>query len=211
MNYLILMGLLIFGSSCTNYSPIGKNGSEEEVPETENVYLELDLHQIYLERRDAQLVVEIEQVMVNLENKEGNEEDNMSLLEELQEEKATNTALFEYNMAVLDEIDNRIAFRRPPKLPCSDEGEPDINCPIPGLRSVNLWIFEGQEIQSAVQEGEQGEIYGKLAGLDSVEGLDGFSVMVFEQSGEGVNPTKLIISKQNPIGDGMVSYTSFYE
>lgn len=210
MNFLVLIGVVLFGTSCTDYWPDHDRDSEDGETEIENVYLELDLHQIYLDNRDAQLVLEIEKVMANLEAGEGNEKDNISLLEKLQEERAGNRELFDFNKAVLSEID-KVAFIRPPKLPCSDEGDPYTICPVPRLSENQLWVFDGQEIESAIQEADSGEICGKFSGLEPVKGPDEFSMMVFEESGNGCHSKKLIVSKPNPLGEGTVSYTVYYE
>lgn len=207
MNALLLIGLTLVGTACTDYWP--DQDSEEGVPEIENAYLELDLHQIYLENRDAQLILEIEEVMANLEIGEGDEEDNISLLGELQGERATNSELFNYNNTVLSEIDN-VAFVRPPKLPCSDEGPYEI-CPIPRLSDIRLLVFDGQEIVAAVQEAGTGEICGKFSGLEPLEEFGGFSRVVIEESGDGCNPLSLTFTKPNPLGGGTVSHTSYYE
>lgn len=229
MNYVLTFALLVMLGSCSNETLAESEelaaaneelaatdfrgridqdrGSEEGV--IENVYLELHLHQLYLENRDAQLVLEIEEVMARLDAGEGNEEEDIFLLEELQVEKATNLELFEYNNEVLVEI-GRIALVRPPKLPCDDEVDPYTICPVPRLLEYQIWIFDGQRIESAIQEADRGEICGRFSGLEPVEGPDEFSMMVFEETGNERNPTKLRVTKPNPLGEGTVSYFVYY-
>jgi len=173
MNYLMLIGLLVFGSACTNYSPFGESGSEEE---SEVFYLELDFHQLALANEDNQLRLELVQIEEKLEN--GNEE-YQNRIEEIQIRRA----VIEETMAINAEfLNNRPRIGGGGLPPPCNPGLEFKACPMPRVALDNLWVFvEDSEKASGVLLDDDGRVVGELIDLEPLPETDGlFLKAIFE-------------------------------
>lgn len=175
MNYLFLIGLLIFGSSCTDYSPLGGNGSEQE---SKMFYLELDFHQESLAYEDSQLRNERLIILQQIEN--GNNEGQGRLefiqnrLQVIEENMAWNSDVFAGGVIG--------PGGRPPR--CDFGPDPGVMrpCPMPRLALENLYLANEQwghtleEIGDIQVFNEDGELVGRMEGVSEVPNTDGLYV-----------------------------------
>ena len=195
MNYLFLMTLLIFGNSCTNYSPWGEKGSDEK---SENYYLELDFHQLALKNEKEYLQGQL--VVIESEMEGGNEE-NQGQLDEI----LMRIAVIEENIALNEEfLSNR------PGIPggglpdiCTIDPEEFRPCPIPRGVLENLLLFtqEWENEKNAIQfEDCDGNVVGEMVGMEPMPETEGqFSKAYFEYDEESA--CSIVISKLNPRGE----------
>ena len=167
MNYLFLMTLLFFSNSCTNYNPLGNNGSEEE---SEKYYLELDFHQGALAYEDDYL--RILMLAIQEEMEDGNNE-RRGLFEESQARRALIEELIAGN--------NEILFRgpigpggRPPR--CVPDDEVFQPCPLPKSALDNLYLSTEQfprEKSKIEFYDERGRLVGQMQGMTEVPESEG--------------------------------------
>lgn len=200
MNYLFLMTLLIFSSSCTNYTPLGDNGSGEE---SETYYFEFDFHQAFLINEAQQIRDE----MVALQEEIENGGEGHQRLEELQVSLQQNIADFQFN-AELDERFGRgpIGGIRPGK-PCGGEGPDEVfRCPMPRGSIENLFLNNEQWQKGSIEFlTVNGEVCGELIGLKQVSGGDEqFSLAIFEFDLEAA--TEMRFTKLSERGE-LIMYT----
>lgn len=190
MNYLFLMTLLIFSSSCTNYGPFGDNDSEEE---SETYYLELDFHQLALENEDHQLSAELLAIEEQLEN--GNDE-NQARMEEIQIRRA----IIEENLANNADFLNFRPGIPGGGLPPSCEPQLEFRpCPMPFVALDNLWIFTKNEKVSIQVQDLKGNVVGEMVGMEVVPETDGlFAKAIMEYNFE--DASKVVITKSNTRG-----------
>lgn len=191
MNYLFLIGLLIFSSSCTDYSPFDNNDSDEQ---SEIHYLELDFHQLALVNEDNQLRLELIQIEEELEN--GNEE-NQARIEEIQIRRAVIEEQFASNAEKL--------FRGPRigggGLPSGCVPQPEFKpCPMPRGALDNLWFSIDSEKVTGLVKDIEGNIVGEITEMQPVEETDGlFTKANFEYDVESAH--SVVISKLNVMGE----------
>lgn len=172
MNYFLLMGLLIFGSSCTNYSPLGNDGSEGE-PDT--YYLELDFYQASLTFEDEQLKIEM---MAIREEIEGGNTERQGRLEEIQ----TRLGQIERNTEWNEDL-----LRQRPIIGGGGGGGPrcvpvldDLRfrpCPMPRAAIERFFLAaeqweKGEGTIELLDENE--EVVGGMVGMSEVPESDGF-------------------------------------
>lgn len=179
MNYLFLMTLLVFSNSCTNYSPLGDNGSGEE---SEGYHLELDFHQGFLVWEEQQIRDEIVSLEEEIENGgKGHEQ-----LEVLQGNLERNITDYQLNGVLLDKY-----FKGPiggikPGKPCGAEPSPVFRCPIPKKSIGKLFLYKDQWQKGAIEVLTiGGEICGEMVGMEPVSGGDEqFSLAIIEFDSE---------------------------
>lgn len=190
MNYLFLMTLLVVSSSCTNYSPFGDNGSEEELADFN---LELDFHQVSLTTEDEQLRARLIEIQNEIEN--GNEE-NYELLEVIQNRMEVIGETREFNEDLLS--------RRPiggGGLPPRCDIRPEFKgCPMPKGALDNFWISQKEVEDCTIQfKDTYGNIVGEMVGVEVVEVTDGqFLKAIFEYDSESAKIA--VITKRNTRG-----------
>lgn len=174
MNYLFLIGLLVFSSSCTDYSPIGKKDSDKK---PESYFLELDFHQESLAYEDEKLRIEMVSIMEAIEA--GNYE-GQGRLEPIQERRSTIQQNVEWNTDVFGRAPGIPPGGAPPR--CMPDPDPGVMrpCPMPRLALNNLWLTREQWQHTLEEKGsievfnEAGEIIGRMEGVSEVPGVDGF-------------------------------------
>lgn len=173
MHYLFLIGLLIFSTSCTNYNPLGKSGSDIE---QDDFYLELAFNQGALTYEDEKLRT----LMLEIQ-------------EEMQNKNYKRQELFEKSQARLSTIEellgqnDELLFRGPigpgGRPPRCDEGPDDFfgenfrPCPLPRRALDNFYLHTKQ-----FPEGGKGTIefydineklVGEMQGTSEVPNSDG--------------------------------------
>ena len=168
MNVLLLMGLLIFNSSCTNYNPIGGNGSNKE---SETYYLELDFHQLALINEDHQLRFELLEIEEQLEN--GNEK-NQWRIEEIQMRRAVIEETLVSNTGILARWPGGIPGGGLPPS-CVPDRPTYRPCPMPFIALNNLVVFAKDDFEIQVQD-IKGNVVGEMVDLQPMPGTDGLFV-----------------------------------
>lgn len=176
MNYLFLMTMLIISSSCTNYSPFGDNGSEEELAD---FYLELDFHQGALKYEDEQLQILILAIQEELQS--GNDE-RQELFEQIQARRSTIEEFIAWNDELLF-IGPIGPGGRPPRCDISpfEPGSVFKPCPVPRKAFDNFYVSpvqfpEGKGNMEFLDEND--ELVGRLQGTTEVPDSDGTFVKV---------------------------------
>ncbi len=167
MNSLLLMGLLIFSSSCTNYNPIGNNGSEDE---SENYYLELDFHQESLAYEDYQLRNEM---MIIIEQIEGGNNEQQGRLEEIQARRSQIEQNVTWNADILSRLP--IGPGGPPPR-CEPDGLEFKPCPMPKSALDNLYLAseQWQKSNGKIEIYDvKGQLVGRMNGMSEVPGGEG--------------------------------------
>lgn len=171
MNALFVMALLIFGSSCTNYNPLDRNGSSKEL---ETYYLEMDYYQVSLEAEDRQLRNEMLHIMEGMEDGKTEEKGRY---EEIQKRRSIIAENLDWN--------GGIQGRRPiigggvPPPRC-DVPDPTLRpCPVMLPVLDNFYLAAEQWEQSGDRgaiEGfdEKGNLVAEMKGMSEVPESDGF-------------------------------------
>lgn len=170
MNYLFLIGLVIFSSACTNYSPLDNNGSEEE---SEEYYLELEFYQESLMYEDGQLRSEM---LIIMEEIEGGNNEQQGRLEEIQARLAVIEENVNWNVDILAR--GGIRPGSPPPR-CAPDGLEFKPCPMPKSALDNLYLSSDQWQKTIGDLGKieifdsNGDLVGRMNGANEVQDTDG--------------------------------------
>jgi len=197
MNYLLLMGLIILGSSCEHYSPFDRDTDTGSESEEETYYLELDFHQLALE--NEQLSLRAEQVEIEEQLENGNEE-NQVRLEEIQ----TRLAEIEENLAFNGEV---LSFRGvipgggfPPRCIPESRFRP---CPMPFMALDNFVLLteEFENGNGMIQFlDSEGDVAGEMVEMQPIPETEGlFTRAIFDYNAESA--VEIVITKLNTMGE----------
>ena len=223
INHVLVIALLVFSSSCS-YEDLWPSNNEDDSDDEQVVHLELDLYQLALDAeqkrqfREHQII--FEEIMNGDEEKERELKKSEHILLENLDTFLENEKLF-----------RRIGPRRPPGKPCGDEGpdayafmtefalnqeeylsnpsgvyiDPDfLNCPIRMPDNGKILVHENQEeVESIEFFTTEGEVYGKMVGLEPT-GEEGFQEVIIERN-EG-NGGYVKVTKRNGNGE-LISYS----
>ena len=209
MNYLMMTLLLVLTNSCSNESAAENedlkavNVSSAETI-TEPAYLELALHQNYLEGKLIYLEAEKARLMEEIEG--GNE----ALAPELE---AVQQAIRDARelAAVNEEVMGGITPIRPPRPMPNPCGDPDdeMNCPVyymEGERLI-LWILEDQGEVEVIAKDPRGEVVGEVVEIESHPEIDGVQIYTLEIT---ANEIILEVNKENLANGAPLSYGSHF-
>nr|WP_292963067.1 MULTISPECIES: hypothetical protein [unclassified Allomuricauda] len=205
MNFLSMLLLILFVGACEQDHVNDLNDLDQKFAKSrvvsETTYLELHLHQYFLENELTLLNEERSRLIAEIES--GNDE-KIPELEEVQQQINTYKGYHEYNEEFIARID---IPRLPPKPnPCDRPGE-DNNCPVPAVFEDVFKILlhnEQGDVSMTLTDNNNGKIISELVGLEYSPDYEG--LLSYQMAVDHVGDAVLHITKYSELMDAEITY-----